>query len=110
MEDRRIILLSACKELLEKQEDSSYVLDLLSESIYYDEVECNGAFLLKEIKIELDDFNYEEKVSIPKSLAEDIYNELVCCRRLRENEKHDIYSVSYTRKLYNKLKKYTYVE
>ena len=40
-------LLKATKELLEKQENSSYVLNLLEETIFYDEVECDG-FCLKE--------------------------------------------------------------
>ena len=40
-------LLKATKELLEKQDNSSYVLNLLEETVFYDETECDG-FCLKE--------------------------------------------------------------
>lgn len=53
MEDRKIILLKACVELLEKQDNSSYVLDLLSETVHYDDADCDGNCLLNDIKIEL---------------------------------------------------------
>lgn len=54
MEDRKITLLKACKELLEKQNNSSYVLDLLSETVYYDEADCDGHCLLDDIEVELE--------------------------------------------------------
>jgi hypothetical protein len=54
MEDRKITLLKACRDLLEKQENSIYVLDLLSESVFYDETDCDGNCLLEDIKIELE--------------------------------------------------------
>jgi len=53
MEDRKITLLKACMELLRKQKHSSYVLDLLSETIFYDEADCDGYCLLDDIEIEL---------------------------------------------------------
>jgi hypothetical protein len=53
MEDRKIILLKACRDLLKKQENSGYVLDLLSETVFYDEAECDGNCLLEDIEIEL---------------------------------------------------------
>jgi hypothetical protein len=53
MEDRKVTLLKACRDLLKKQENSSYVLDLLSETVYYDEVDCDGNCLLEDIEIEL---------------------------------------------------------
>lgn len=53
MEDRKTILLKACMELLEKQEKSCDVLDLLSEEIYYDGTYCDGGCLLEDIKQEL---------------------------------------------------------
>jgi len=56
MEDRKNILLKACRDLLEKQNKSSYVLDLLSETVLYDDAECEGNCLLEDIKIELSDF------------------------------------------------------
>lgn len=54
MEDRKITLLKACRDLLKKQEKSSCVLDLLSETVFYDEAECDGNCLLEDIEIELD--------------------------------------------------------
>lgn len=55
MEDRKVELLKACRDLLNKQTKSSYVLDLLSETVYYDEADCDGYCLLRDIEIELDD-------------------------------------------------------
>ena len=46
-------LLKATMHLLEKQLNSTYVLDLLSESIYYDGTECDGSCLLEDIKVYL---------------------------------------------------------
>lgn len=54
MEDRKITLLKACLELLQKQEKSPYVLDILSETVHYDECDCDGYCLMEDIKIELD--------------------------------------------------------
>jgi hypothetical protein len=54
VEDRKITLLKACRDLLKKQENSSYVLDLLSETVFYDEAECDGNCLLEDIEIELE--------------------------------------------------------
>ena len=42
-------LLNACVKLLNKQKESHYVLDLLTETVYYDEVECDGNCLLEDI-------------------------------------------------------------
>lgn len=53
MEDRKITLLKACRDLLKKQDNSSYVLDLLSETVFYDEADCDGNCLLEDIEIEL---------------------------------------------------------
>jgi len=54
MEDRKITLLKACRDLLKKQNDSSYVLNLLSETVFYDDVDCDGYCLLEDIEIELE--------------------------------------------------------
>jgi len=54
MEDRKITLLKACRDLLRKQNDSSYVLNLLSETVFYDNVDCDGYCLLEDIEIELE--------------------------------------------------------
>lgn len=48
--DRAEELLKACVELLNKQDESPYVLNLLDELVYYDECECDGNCLLEDIK------------------------------------------------------------
>ncbi len=53
MEQRSKELLTAVVQLLEKQDKSPYVLNLLSETVFYDEAECDGHCLLEDIKIEL---------------------------------------------------------
>lgn len=50
MEDRKITLLKACMELMSKQNDSPYVLNILEETVNYDGVECDGGCLLDDIK------------------------------------------------------------
>lgn len=51
MEKRGIILLKACKELLEQQESSPFcALDLLYEIVHYDNVDCDGSCLLHNIR------------------------------------------------------------
>ena len=54
MEDRKITLLKACRDLLRKQNDSSYVLNLLSETVFYDDVDFDGYCLLEDIEMELE--------------------------------------------------------
>lgn len=57
MEDRteRLeVLLRAAYELLRRQEESSYVLNLLSETVYYDGAERDGNCLMEDIAAELD--------------------------------------------------------
>ncbi len=41
-------LLKAAYELLEKQNDSGYVLNLLGETVFYDEAECSGGCLMED--------------------------------------------------------------
>ncbi|WP_291566728.1 MULTISPECIES: hypothetical protein [unclassified Clostridium] len=53
MEDRKITLLRACRDLLKKQENSSYVLNLLEETVFYDAADCDGYCLLDDIETEL---------------------------------------------------------
>ena len=51
MEDKRAIeLLKACKDLLEKQVNSFYVLNVLEETVFYDGTDCDGFCLLEDIK------------------------------------------------------------
>lgn len=54
MENRKITLLKACMELLKKQEESTCVLNLLEETVFYDEVDCDGGCLLSDIEAELE--------------------------------------------------------
>lgn len=51
---RAEILLKATHELLMKQNDSGYVLNLLSETVFYDEAECSGLCLMCDIENLLD--------------------------------------------------------
>lgn len=52
-------LLKAAGSLLKKQEDSNYVLNLLTETVYYDEAECDGSCLLDDIRYWFDEFTNE---------------------------------------------------
>lgn len=54
---RALVLLKACKELLEKQNESPYVLNILEQVVYYDGVECDGQCLLEDIEDFLLEFN-----------------------------------------------------
>ena len=56
-EDRKTILLKAVLQLLKKQQNSYYVLNLLEEEVYYDDTECDGGCLMEDIKIELGEEN-----------------------------------------------------
>lgn len=53
--DRAKILLKATKDLLEKQADSYYVLNLLRETVFYDGAECDGSCLKDDIDYWLDE-------------------------------------------------------
>lgn len=53
MEDRKITLLKACMDLLSKQKNSCYVLNMLEETVFYDEADCDGYCLIEDIKAEL---------------------------------------------------------
>lgn len=48
--DRAKELLKACAELLNKQDESPFILNLLDELVYYDECECDGNCLLEDIE------------------------------------------------------------
>lgn len=47
--NRAITLLKATYSLLKKQDCSCYVLNLLSETVFYDEAECDGNCLMEDI-------------------------------------------------------------
>ena len=48
--DRAKTLLKATHDLLTKQKNSYYVLNLLAQTIYYDEAECDGNCLMEDIE------------------------------------------------------------
>lgn len=53
-------LLQATYKLLQKQENSCYVLNLLAESVYYDEADCDGACLMDDIRYWFDEFSVND--------------------------------------------------
>lgn len=52
-EDRKIILLRAALELLKKCGEGPYVKHSLTETVFYDGVDCDGACLANDIATEL---------------------------------------------------------
>jgi hypothetical protein len=57
--DRKAELLKATYKLLNKQNDSSYVLNMLSETVHYDEADCDGNCLMNDIKCCLEEEGIE---------------------------------------------------
>ena len=55
--ERAEILLKAVHDLLQKQEESHYVLNILAETIFYDEAECDGSCLKEDIEYWFDEFS-----------------------------------------------------
>lgn len=53
--ERAVVLLKAAKELLSKQRNSYYVLNMLEETVYYDDAECDGSCLIDDIGYLLDE-------------------------------------------------------
>lgn len=54
--ERATVLLKAVHDLLQKQEESYYVLNILAETIFYDEAECDGYCLKDDIEYWFDEF------------------------------------------------------
>ena len=52
--DRKEVLLRACYDLLMRQVESGYVLNLLDEIIHYDDTDVDGTCLLEDIRYELE--------------------------------------------------------
>lgn len=52
--ERAKVLLKACYDLLQKQEESHYVLNLLETTVHYDEADCDGYCLKNDIEAELE--------------------------------------------------------
>ena len=67
-EDRAITLLNACRNLLNKQKESSYVLDLLTETVFYDGSDCDGYCLSDDIE----DYLMEYEALLLESVVEQI--------------------------------------
>ena len=50
VQDRVVMLLESAYNLLQKQNESPFVLNMLEETIQYDGVECDGSCLLDDIE------------------------------------------------------------
>ncbi len=61
--ERAKILLKATKDLLDKQDNSHYVLNLLSETVFYYGSECDGDCLKDDIGYFLDQLEEQEKLN-----------------------------------------------
>ena len=59
--NRAKTLLKATKDLLEKQENSYYVLNLLDETVFYDGAECDGTCLKDDIDYWFDELEEQTK-------------------------------------------------
>lgn len=47
--DRKEVLLRAACDLLKKQEDAYEVLDILYQTVHYDDAHCDGSCLMDDI-------------------------------------------------------------
>ena len=54
MEDRKVVLLRAALDLLKKCGEGPYVKNVLHETVFYDDAECDGGCLANDIALELD--------------------------------------------------------
>ena len=52
-EDRKTVLLKAALDLLKKCGEGPYVKNALTETVFYDGVDCDGGCLANDIAIEL---------------------------------------------------------
>ena len=55
--NRAMILLKAAYDLLSKQTESGYVLNILEQTVYYDDAECDGLCLMDDIEYLLEEIN-----------------------------------------------------
>lgn len=53
-EERSVVLLRACLDLLNKQKESYCVLNMLEQTVYYDGTDCDGYCLSEDIELYLD--------------------------------------------------------
>lgn len=54
-DDRGVVLLNAVRELLEIQEESVVVVNILNQSVYYDDAFCDGQCVLDDIRAYLEE-------------------------------------------------------
>lgn len=52
--DRKTVLLKACRDMLQKCNDSGYSLSPFETTVFYDEADCDGYCLLDDIIAELE--------------------------------------------------------
>lgn len=62
MEPRHITLLRAARDLITKQKNSHFVLDLTAETVFYDGADCDGSCLLDDINAFLDEDSTQDVV------------------------------------------------
>ncbi len=55
MEDRKVTLLRAAYELLDKCSQSGYVISPFEVTVFYDDADCDGICLMEDIKLELEE-------------------------------------------------------
>ncbi len=53
LNDRKFVLLKAAYDLLKRCNESGYVLDPMSETVFYDDADCDGLCLLNDIAHEI---------------------------------------------------------
>jgi hypothetical protein len=53
-EDRKIVLLKAAYDMLQKLGGSRYVVSPFETTVHYDEADCDGYCLMEDIAIELE--------------------------------------------------------
>lgn len=61
-EDRKEVLLKATFELLKKCYENPYAVDITSETVFYDDADCDGLCLMRDIAAELG-INEEEAMT-----------------------------------------------
>ena len=52
-EDRKTVLLRACLEVLEEQNNMRILINVLESTVIYDNTECDGYCLMNDIREEL---------------------------------------------------------
>lgn len=53
--ERAVTLLKAARNLIKKCDEASYVVNVVSESVFYDGVDCDGYCLMEDIEYLLED-------------------------------------------------------